>query len=584
MRDTDDASDVYALLSDKPVAWSRLIAARAALRVLPALLRPFHARAPQLWMLGFRACFIPWAGGKFPAHDLDQALYWASRSAYTGTRSLYHWEDVVDLNASAASCALASAEFAAGPSTGPIDQSEPRWDSQYSSYIKGAIARIAADSVARAAKAIVDPSHREEYWLAVEMDLNWLIDRGNAVLTTSFSAQPLWNYRSEPRWVLDRWQEFIRNKVAIDDGYGPWIDWYNGVQTGADPFGPDLTLRIAQQPDGWWNRPAAEVNADIAAWLKQRYQAATDAAADKSDILEKLFDKIPSQGPGPYRYATRNDRIYVLPPMNVDDPQGFAEDYRAEAREKAEELLERLNRSNADPQAARAVSRLLETLRPTLSGIRPALLDSRTLSVTAIADAFDNPRDEPELFAGAIAQLRDLGLTARRLCLCFPELRDIEADAMAFGLQPENVPTVLAATAHIAQAAKQSPLLEAETVVALDTVQEEAAQPAPEPVQRKRAAMAAQNVRNLLIEVISAVRRTGVATGGATWRVAKDTVETARPLLVQGSAYALVVAAADLAGEVLGPMYQLAMLAGGFKEIKDVLAAIKDLIKPNDPT
>lgn len=396
---------------------------------------------------------------------------------------------------------------------------------------------------------------------------------------------PIWS-RELPAWIVLPWKTVTNSEGASD--FVPWINWYQALLTGngpsADYFGPDLTLRIAQQPDEWWDRPAAEVNADVAAWLKQRDQAATDAAADKSDILEKLFDKTPPQGPGPYRYATRNDRIYVLPPMNVDDPQGFAEDYRTEAQEKAEELLERLNRSNADPQAARAVSRLLETLRPPLSDIRPALLDSRTLSIATIADAFDNPRDEPELFAGAIAQLRDLGLTARRLCLCFPELRDIEADALAFGLQPENLPTVLAATADIAHAAKQSPLLEAETVVALDTVQEEAAQPAPEPVQRKRAAMAAQNVRNLLIEVISAVRRTGVATGGATWRFAKDTVETARPLLVQGSAYTLVVAAAELAGQVLGPMYQLAVLAGGFKEIKDVLAAIKDLIKPNDPT
>lgn len=66
---------------------------------------------------------------------------------------------------------------------------------------------------------------------------------------------------------------FAEDKVRAAN-YAPWINWYQSLLTGdgpsADYFGPDLILRIAQQPDEWWDRPAEKVNADIAAWLAER--------------------------------------------------------------------------------------------------------------------------------------------------------------------------------------------------------------------------------------------------------------------------------------------------------------------------
>lgn len=73
------------------------------------------------------------------------------------------------------------------------------------------------------------------------------------------------------------WVHFVGSETDRARVYTPWINWYQALLTGnsaaADYFGPDLTLRIAQQSDEWWSRPAAEVNADITAWLVEKESA-----------------------------------------------------------------------------------------------------------------------------------------------------------------------------------------------------------------------------------------------------------------------------------------------------------------------
>ncbi len=149
-------------------------------------------------------------------------------------------------------------------------------------------------------------------------------------------------------------------------------------------FSDALTLRIATQPDEWWKRPTKEVNADIAGWLRQETTSHDRTGDPRRDII-KALDALPAQQPAPYLFDWRDGRMEVLPPDALPKDGGIAQDYLDETREKADDLLEALARSNTDPTIARKVSRLREVLTDRAADLRPALVDSRSISVERLA-------------------------------------------------------------------------------------------------------------------------------------------------------------------------------------------------------
>lgn len=257
--------ELEAFLRDKPVQWSRIIAARSALRVLLVALSS-GMRGNDLFSI-LRACFISWAAGKYPAQDMTSA----ARSAHSAARSAIPL--VSSPVHSAARFAISSAELAVFSAVrfaaGSADSAARSAD-----FAARSVARSSAYSAARAAAGSADTkaasaAHSAAFsaaWAMVARDISDLARQGRPV---DVSIAPLW-LDAVPNWAESDWHKFVNGKVATQDGYAPWIDWYQGVLAGSDHFGPDLTLRIAQQPDEWWSRPPREVNADIAQWLVER--------------------------------------------------------------------------------------------------------------------------------------------------------------------------------------------------------------------------------------------------------------------------------------------------------------------------
>jgi hypothetical protein len=71
-------------------------------------------------------------------------------------------------------------------------------------------------------------------------------------------------------------------------GFAPWIAWYRklvplGQDRPSSHFGEGLDILVATQPNEWWDRDAAEVNAEIAGWLHTHW---TDERVER---LKKLW-------------------------------------------------------------------------------------------------------------------------------------------------------------------------------------------------------------------------------------------------------------------------------------------------------
>ncbi|MBJ7414710.1 MAG: hypothetical protein JHC88_04455 [Niveispirillum sp.] len=234
------------LLADKPAQWSHLIAARAALRMLPLALTGIQESD---WLPVLRACFISWAVGQFPAHDMTVAARSAARFGS------------VSSGRSAVNSAARSVRSAALSATRSADHVALSVDS----------AESAADSASLVANFVAESA----VWMSISADVTLLYETKNKTDIADFVQTPLWAVKI-PLAIAKRWQSFVDYQHASH--FAPWINWYQSLLTGngpsADFFGPDLTLRIAQQPDEWWDRPVAEVNADVTRWLEEAKEGA----------------------------------------------------------------------------------------------------------------------------------------------------------------------------------------------------------------------------------------------------------------------------------------------------------------------
>lgn len=234
--------DLEAWLADKPIEWSQVIAARAALRVFPLVL----VERPHLTLLIFRASFISWAARTYPAHDMKAAAadtaaytsaYAADTSAYT---SAVAYAAAYAADTSAYSSASASSADAASAAAGNV-----------------AFAAVAYTSSADAASSLM--------WQTIRVDAAWLEERGQE---HELIHQPLWPAKEggnktsggAPEWALARLTEFSNTKIGDIKHSHLILDWYRALlpaEEGQKPksfFGEDADLVIAMKPDEFWKR------------------------------------------------------------------------------------------------------------------------------------------------------------------------------------------------------------------------------------------------------------------------------------------------------------------------------------------
>jgi hypothetical protein len=542
--DITDPEALEKFLAGKPVAWSRLIASRSALRVLPILLTHPPDRSldrEKLQTAGLRACFISWAAGKYPAHDMADAARAAARSAVGSAHSRHP---------------AAHSAYAAVRSIAESAKDSARF-----------AAESAADSAfftARFAALSADSANDSADWEAVNADLAWL-DRPNPAL-----VDPLLWHGPPPDWAQDVWRNFELRKLVGEEGYAPWINWYNHLlladgESSRDIFGERLTIRVATQPDEWWKQTAAVINADITSWL------------EVPRALAQAVASLPAQGPAPFSFEVREDRLFLATIPGVADPGGVVQDYLNESREKASPLLQRLNQSNAAVYVTATIENLLTRLPAKAQDIRPALLDSRRLSISAIATAYQAPGAEQELFPDAVAQILDLSLTLDRLCALLPELRAMQADETAQAVISGNVPVLLQAATQVAELVERSQLLDSSASEAVKLVLADANEPALPAAKARRAVYLVETIRNLLLELFKQAGPPIAALLNEAKSVLKDGYKAFRPKLVKTVSGSMTVSLTYLVETVAGPIGTLASLAG-FKNINEVVQLILRLI------
>lgn len=403
MAEITDQDKLEWWLAGKPADVSVAIAARAALRTLPALALVEIDRefAADVVLPVFRAAAVAWTASAFTT-DAPRIYALAAEAAFF----------IADDIASAAEAAAAADAAAAAADAAGADRAD--------------VAAIAVAAAGYAAKL------GESHWRALSADTTWL-ERGLSgwdLAHLPLYVEPprkgrlLWALpRTEvtPRGTSDLWSELKRGLPALSDDWHVWTTWYEDRLYGRQPL-ETLEVRRVLVPyeEGLWEKGPAVVNARIRELIEEY------TPKGSPDALESL-----EQGPAAFRFRLNNGQVDVARiAYDARDTSG-AKTHFAEARRKADDLLERLERSQADRRVADTIRDLIETLGTDVAEINPHLVRSHWRNAEADAEAFASAGAEAELFPDAIAQLRSLSGTLEDLLACYKETRDLERELAA---------------------------------------------------------------------------------------------------------------------------------------------------------
>ena len=417
-----------AWLNDNPLQVAQAIAMRAALRVLPlvgkhnkgmwknALFRILSATN------AFRCILLSVvAVDKKTTFDesyaVSAATYEATETTYDAFAEAYAAAPKDDIDADPATAAAAGA-------------AEVYASDADAAYVSAEAVYASAEAAAVYVMFI---------WRAVDADCQ-VFDAGKSV--DEVMRLPIWHGQT-PDWARAAWREMAESQELLGAGFTPWLRWYEAAAAfdapaAQDYFGPELSSKIALQPDAWWKRGAEAVNADIADWL----------APLKADDMR--------QSPAARRFGAVEGRIDLLPPAPQPSNPRMAEILLAEFRRKAAQLRGRLQGHNAaDPRAGQALDELLDVLPQQAADLETGLLLSRSRSVEALLSGF-NDSNEAELFPGAVAEIADVVESMEDLKACYPEIREIERERRAQQVVKIGMTVVVQGMRTLAAGAAQS--------------------------------------------------------------------------------------------------------------------------------
>jgi hypothetical protein len=294
-------------LKDKPADWAQVIAARAALRVLPYA---FGQRIPDEWVATyslalFRALLISWAACNFPAHDIGMAARAAANAANSAARAA----DYDSAAARAAANAAANATRAAA------------YDVADAAAIPTAYAAAYAAGVAADAPV----------WANIDRDCDWL----GKYPAPALAAQQMTSVGLWPAGELDGWRAawaYAADRLlGLDASYQVWIDWCNLRFEGGNDMAFDIPgdsdrtedkailARLADATnEDFWDKGATYVNTTLQSWIdeaRERVAPKTippqeaDALAYGVNAAGKL-DRLPATDQQHLRDAPDQQRIY----------------------------------------------------------------------------------------------------------------------------------------------------------------------------------------------------------------------------------------------------------------------------------
>jgi hypothetical protein len=295
-------------LKGKPLEWGPVIAARAALRVLPYM---FMESAPDEWvkthsLIVFRTMFISWAACNFPAHDMHQAANRVVPAAGAAAHSAGSLSKAAFSNHADNSLKMAKFARAAEVLNLPNE----------------------LDTAAKAANAVDAASG----WANISHDCDWLASEGDPASASRSLTRVALRLASEPKGWSEAWGFAIERLNALDQGYSLWINWYNdriqGVDTAfnihGDIFGTEekaILTRLANATnEDFWGKGATYVNTTLKGWIDEAEERGnsepigeplqdSDALAYGVNTAGKL-DRLPATDQQHLRDTPDQQRIY----------------------------------------------------------------------------------------------------------------------------------------------------------------------------------------------------------------------------------------------------------------------------------
>lgn len=560
--------DLTAFLQGKPIEWAEAIASRVSLRVFPVALGLLATSDLDIktlekhCMLLFRANFIAWVRSHYRDASFVASSVRAAQAAFM--------ENSLD-NELYVHC-ISAAAYAV------------------SSQEKVSAAGMAALLAARAADRAVPWHTREKYtdgareiWASVDDDCRILCRRP----IQGLRDQPLWTSELRnkhesggnlPYWAMNPLLDFAQSHFVKKGRWRVFFDWYMAIipdnkdlKVGTY-FSSEVAISVALQNEDFWTRSSdviLQTIADIAVSVENE---------EIQRLLNKAIEALPQQGPAAYRFEWRERKIKAVPPAAHPSDGPLAADLLTETRQKAQILRERLSRSNANPRVIDSIEKLLSTLPNEISDFRPGLVRSRFRSIEADAVAYRG--SENEFPPDTIAQLIDLSETLRDLQACYPEIREIEAEALALDLAGKDIDVLKERLDEIVAAVDQATdIVDPSASEALHIMQEVAADSATSAVRERRLADYTLVVRNFTSSLLR-------SAGKEVQQLARDSYENVRPELVDiGGKSVKTVAVGSVIGlsiTLFGPVYGIAAVIGGFGTIPKMISLIMDWKKRRD--
>lgn len=405
--DIRDSDSLEAWLEGQPREVAVIVAARAALRVLPLVVSEGEGdrgdkRAALLRYC--RAVAAAWVAGTWPAHaftvrsaasDAAFASDAASDAAFAA--------DSADAASAAASDAAADAAFAADAAA--ADAATAAADAA-SAAADAAFAAAAASRAAFASGAVFDGAAAGASRAAGTFGGDAIYDRINDDAKFIESGRNVFELGVAPLWrgdipglIRQRWDGF-RNALPKDVyvHWNVWIDWYEDRlrgSAGSRPVIEELEIARVLIPGKEWEQGAAHVNALIKLLEDEHRRVDPDDVGSQEPIGTLFSD----DGPEVDRSSDgRRQR-----PTSGD----IAEDFHAQLREALDALIAATGdsgrTSNRFTDVASLSRRLLEALGSGPTSVRPAQTVAHAGKLDRAVQADDRRRRDPDLEGPALS-------------------------------------------------------------------------------------------------------------------------------------------------------------------------------------
>jgi len=273
----NNREDLERWLKDRPREDVVVIAARAALRVLPLLVTALDedakAHRATIVMPTFRAMAAPWVTAVGPTQGAEVR----TAAAFAATAAVRAANAFAGGAATAAAVARAAAVAARAAAYAP-DAARAAADAARTAANVAAFAAGATDFAAAAAAANANAAANADdaLWRTLRTEMAALEN------DTNVAGWELWPDGS-PYWFEESWRDLKAHLLATNEGWEVWTDWYED-RLHDRRFNKALEEARVLMHDEIWEHGPNVVNAQIA-WLIKEHSVESSANLSASATL-----------------------------------------------------------------------------------------------------------------------------------------------------------------------------------------------------------------------------------------------------------------------------------------------------------